>query len=45
MCRRNLPGNEEIEGVELVYLRPDSNGDFDLNKLEELLKTQKRKPL
>ena len=25
---------KKLKGVELVYLKPDSNGDFDLNKLE-----------
>ncbi|OWK72818.1 cysteine desulfurase [Flavobacteriaceae bacterium JJC] len=32
-------------GVEVVYLRPDRNGDFDLTKLEELLKNSEKKTL
>lgn len=36
---------KKLKGVELVYLRPDSNGDFDLNKLEELLKNSDKKTL
>lgn len=36
---------KKLKGVELVYLRPDSNGDFDLNKLEELLKNSEKKTL
>ena len=32
-------------GVEVVYLRPDQKGDFDLNKLEELLKNSEKKTL
>ena len=33
------------KGVEVVYLRPDSKGDFDLNKLEEALKNSDKKTL
>lgn len=33
------------KGVELVYLRPDQKGDFDLTKLEELLKNSDKKTL
>ena len=36
---------KKLKGVELVYLRPDSNGDFDLNKLEEALKSSDKKTL
>ena len=36
---------KKLKGVELVYLRPDSNGDFDLNKLEEVLKSSDKKTL
>lgn len=36
---------KKLRGVELVYLRPDSNGDLDLNKLEELLKSSDKKTL
>ncbi len=36
---------KKLKGVELVYLRPDSNGEFDLNKLEELLKNSEKKTL
>lgn len=32
-------------GVEVVYLRPDKKGDFDLNQLEELLKNSDKKTL
>ena len=32
-------------GVEVVYLRPDHKGDFDLTKLEELLKNSDKKTL
>lgn len=32
-------------GVEVEYLRPDRKGDFDLNKLEELLKSSDKKTL
>lgn len=33
------------KGVEVVYLRPDHKGDFNLNELEELLKTSEKKTL
>jgi len=33
------------KGVEVVYLRPDQKGDFDLNKLEEILKSSDKKTL
>ena len=36
---------KKLKGVELVYLKPDSNGDFDLNKLEEALKSSDKKTL
>ncbi len=36
---------KKLKGVELVYLRPDSNGDFDLKKLEETLKSSDKKTL
>lgn len=36
---------KKLKGVELVYLRPDSNGDFDLNKLEEVIKSSDKKTL
>lgn len=36
---------KKLKGLELVYLRPDSNGDFDLNKLEEVLKSSDKKTL
>ena len=36
---------KKLKGVELVYLRPYSNGDFDLNKLEEVLKSSDKKTL
>ena len=36
---------KKLRGVELVYLRPDSTGDLDLNKLEELLKESDKKTL
>lgn len=36
---------KKLKGVELVYLRPDSNGDFDLKKLEEALKSSDKKTL
>lgn len=32
-------------GVEVVYLRPDRNGDLDLNQLEALLKNSDKKTL
>ncbi|MBF8455804.1 cysteine desulfurase [Kaistella sp. G5-32] len=32
-------------GVEVVYLRPDKKGDFDLVKLEELIKSSDKKTL
>ena len=32
-------------GVEVVYLRPDHKGDFDLTKLEEVLKNSEKKTL
>ncbi len=32
-------------GVEVVYLRPDQKGDFDLAKLEEILKISEKKTL
>ncbi len=33
------------KGVEVVYLRPDQKGDFDLIKLEEVLKASEKKTL
>ncbi len=33
------------KGVEVVYLRPDQKGDFDLTKLEEVLKGSEKKTL
>lgn len=33
------------KGVEVVYLRPDQKGDFDWNKLEEILKSSEKKTL
>lgn len=33
------------KGVEVVYLRPDQKGDFDLQQLEELLKNSEKKTL
>ena len=33
------------KGVEVVYLRPNQKGDFDLNKLEELLQNSDKKTL
>ncbi|MGZ5210232.1 MAG: cysteine desulfurase family protein, partial [Kaistella sp.] len=33
------------KGVEVVYLRPDQKGDFDLNQLENLLKSSEKKTL
>ena len=33
------------KGVEVVYLRPNQKGDFDLAKLEELLKSSDKKTL
>lgn len=33
------------KGVEVVYLRPDKKGDFDLIQLEELLKNSEKKTL
>lgn len=33
------------KGVEVVYLRPDHKGDFNLNELEELLKASEKKTL
>ena len=33
------------KGVEVVYLRPDQKGDFDLGKLEEFLKNSEKKTL
>ena len=32
-------------GVEVVYLRPDQKGDFDLGKLEEVIKSSDKKTL
>lgn len=32
-------------GVEVVYLRPDSKGDFDLDQLDQLLKNSDKKTL
>lgn len=32
-------------GVEVVYLRPDQKGDFDLAKLEEIIKSSDKKTL
>ena len=36
---------KKLKGVELVYLRTESNGDFVLNKLEEVLKSSDKKTL
>ncbi|MCG2793298.1 MAG: cysteine desulfurase [Weeksellaceae bacterium] len=36
---------KKLKGVELVYLRPDAKGDFDPNKLEEVLKSSDKKTL
>ena len=33
------------KGVEVAYLRPDKKGDFDLGKLEELIKSSEKKTL
>ena len=33
------------KGVEVVYLRPDQKGDFDLNQLKNLLKSSEKKTL
>ena len=33
------------KGVEVVYLRPDHKGDFNLNELQELLKSSEKKTL
>jgi cysteine desulfurase len=33
------------QGVEVVYLRPDHKGDFDLGKLEEIIKSSDKKTL
>lgn len=33
------------KGVEVVYLRPDQKGDFDLNQLDNLLKSSEKKTL
>lgn len=33
------------KGVEVVYLRPDQKGDFDLAKLEEIIKSSEKKTL
>ena len=33
------------KGVELVYLRPDKNGNFDLAELEKILKSSDKKTL
>ena len=33
------------KGVELVYLRPDRNGNFDLAELEKILKSSDKKTL
>lgn len=33
------------KGIEVVYLRPDKNGDIDLGKLEEALKSSDKKTL
>lgn len=33
------------KGIEVVYLRPDQKGDFDWNKLEEILKSSEKKTL
>lgn len=33
------------KGVEVVYLRPDHKGDFDLSKLDESLKSSEKKTL
>lgn len=33
------------KGVEVAYLRPDKEGDFDLGKLEELIKSSEKKTL
>lgn len=36
---------KKLKGIELVYLKPDSKGDLDLNKLEEILKSSDKKTL
>ena len=36
---------KKLKGVELVYLKPDSNGDLDINKLQELLVNSSKKTL
>lgn len=36
---------KKMRGVELVYLRPDQKGDFDLAKLEALLQNSEKKTL
>lgn len=33
------------KGVEVIYLRPDKKGDFDWNKLDEILKSSDKKTL
>lgn len=33
------------KGVEVAYIRPDKKGDFDLGKLEELIKSSEKKTL
>lgn len=36
---------KKLNGVELVYLKPDHKGNLDLNKLEDLLKSSDKKTL
>jgi len=36
---------KNYKGVELVYLRPDKNGNFDLAELEKILKSSNKKTL
>lgn len=36
---------KKLKGVELVYLRPNTSGDFDLNQLEVALKASDKKTL
>lgn len=36
---------KKLHGTEIKYLRPDANGDLDLNQLEDLLKNSDKKTL